>query len=150
MSSEEQRAWIYAVVGLVVPAVYLTTVLSKVPGTDVATISYVRPMLIATAVAIGASIVLSILTAIFAGILTGITSGMAATKDLGRTDERDRAINRRGEYAGFYVMSIASLVPLGLALAEAEHFWIANSLYLAFVLAALTSAVVRIVAYRRG
>jgi hypothetical protein len=142
MSSEEQRAWIYAVVGLVVPAVYLTTVLSKVPGTDVATISYVRPLIIATAIAIGATIVLSILVAIVAG--------MAAPKDVGKTDERDRAINRRGEYAGFYVMSIASVVPLGLAMAKAEHFWIANTLYLAFVLAALTSAVVRIVAYRRG
>ena len=35
-------------------------------------------------------------------------------------------------------------------MADVEQFWIANSLYLAFVLAAITSAVVKIVAYRRG
>jgi hypothetical protein len=47
-------------------------------------------------------------------------------------------------------MSIAAIVPLALAMAEVEHFWIAHALYLAFVLAALTSAAVKIVAYRRG
>ena len=35
-------------------------------------------------------------------------------------------------------------------MAKVEQFWIANALYLAFVLAALASAVVKIVAYRRG
>lgn len=138
MSSEEKRTWISAVVGVVVPVVYLATVLSKVPGTDVATIAYVGPMLTAIGVGIGAGIVLAIVTAI------------ASPKDAGRTDERDREINRRGEHAGFYVMSIAAIVPLALTMAKVGHFWIAHALYLAFVLAALASAVVKIVAYRRG
>ena len=63
---------------------------------------------------------------------------------------RDKEINRRGEYVGFYVMSVAAIVPLGLAMAKIDQFWIANALYLAFVLAALASSVVKIVAYRRG
>ncbi|MFK3979679.1 hypothetical protein ACI2K4_04790 [Micromonospora sp. NPDC050397] len=138
MSSEEKRAWIYVVVGVVVPVAYLTTVLSKVPGTDVARIAYVGPMLTAIGVGICASIVLAIMTA------------MASPQDAGQTDERDREINRRGEFVGFYVMSVAAIVPLVLAIAEVEHFWIAHALYLAFVLAALASAVVKIVAYRRG
>ncbi|MET7419129.1 hypothetical protein [Dactylosporangium sp. NPDC005555] len=138
MSSEEKRTWIYAVIGVAVPVAYLATVLSKVPGTDVAGIAYVRPMLTAIGVGIGAGIVLSIVAA------------MASPKDAGRTDERDREINRRGEYVGFYVMSIAAIAPLVLAMAEVEQFWIAHALYLAFVLAAVTSAVVKIVAYRRG
>lgn len=138
MSSEEKHSWIYVVVGVLVPLVYFATVLSKVPGTDVATIGYVWPMLTAIGVGIGASIVLSIMAAI-------ISPGEA-----GKTDVRDKEINRRGEYVGFYVMSVAAIVPLGLAMAKAEHFWIANALYLAFVLAALASAVVKIVAYRRG
>ena len=75
---------------------------------------------------------------------------MVWPKDADRTDERDREINRRGEYVGFYVMSIAAIVPLVLAMAKVEHFWIAHALYLAFVLAALASAAVKIVAYRRG
>ncbi|MEU6073939.1 hypothetical protein [Micromonospora sp. NPDC047074] len=138
MSSEEKRTWISAVVGVVVPVVYLAIVLSKVPGAGVARIAYVGPMLTAIGVGIGASIVLTIVAAI------------ASPRDAGKTDERDREVNRRGEYVGFYVMSIAALVPLVLAMAEVEHFWIAHALYLAFVLAALASAAVKIVAYRRG
>jgi hypothetical protein len=138
MSSEEKRTWISALVAVVVPVAYLAIILSKVPGTDVATISYVGAMLTSIGIGIGAAIVLSIVAA------------MASPKDADRTDERDREINRRGEYVGFYAMSIAALVPLALAMAEVEHFWIANALYLAFVLAAVASAVVKIVAYRRG
>ncbi len=33
---------------------------------------------------------------------------------------------------------------------EADYFWIANALYLSFVVAMVVSAVVKIVAYRRG
>jgi hypothetical protein len=138
MSSEEKRTWISALVGVVVPVAYLAIVLSKVPGTDVARIPYVWPML--TSIGVG----------IVAGIVLAIVASMASPKDADRTDERDREINQRGEYVGFYVMSIAAIVPLVLAMAKVEHFWIAHALYLAFVLAALTSSVVKIVAYRRG
>lgn len=138
MSSEEKRTWISALVGVVVPVVYLAIILSKVPGTDVARIAYVVPMLTAIGVGIGA------------GIVLGIVAAVVSPRDAGKTDERDREINRRGEYVGFYVMSIAAIVPLGLAMAEVAHFWIAHALYLAFVLAALASAAVKIVAYRRG
>lgn len=138
MSSEEKSTWISVVVGVGVAVVYFATVLAKVPGTDVATIAYVWPMLTAIGVGITASIVLNIVAAVL------------SPKEAGKTDERDRQINRRGEYVGFYVMSVAATVPLGLAMAEIEQFWIANSLYLAFVLAALASSVVKLVAYRRG
>ncbi|MEV4580478.1 hypothetical protein AB0K16_45355 [Nonomuraea jabiensis] len=138
MSSEEKRSWIYVVVAVGVSAVYFVTVLSKVPGADVARIAYVRPML----TAIGAGIGL--------GIVASIAASIASPKEAGRTDERDRQIHRLGEYVGFYVMSIASIVPLALAMAEVAHFWIANALYLAFVLATLTSSIVKIVLYRRG
>jgi hypothetical protein len=138
MSSEEKRSWIYVVVAVGVAVVYFATVLSKVAGTDVATIGYVWPMLTAIGVGIGASIVLSIIAAII------------SPRDAGKTDVRDKEINRRGEYVGFHVMSVAAIVPLGLAMAKIDQFWIANTLYLAFVLAALASSVVKIVAYRRG
>jgi hypothetical protein len=138
MSSEEKRAWIYAVVAAGVSAVYFGTVLSKVPGTDVATIAYVRPMLTAIGVAIGL------------GIVASIAAAIASPREADRTDERDRQIHRLGEYVGFHVMSIAAIVPLALAMAEVAHFWIANALYLAFVLAALASSIVKIVSYRRG
>jgi hypothetical protein len=135
MSSEEKRAWIYAVVAVGVPAGYFAVVL---PGADVAAAGYVGPMLVAIAVGIAANIVLNVLAA------------AARPGEAGRSDERDRGIARLGNSAGFYAMSAAAALPLVLAMAGAAAFWIAQTLYLAFVLAALTSAITRIVAYRRG
>src|SRR5215475_6765321 len=37
-----------------------------------------------------------------------------------------------------------------LALAEVDYFWIANAIYLGFVLWAVVGSVIRLVAYRRG
>ena len=42
------------------------------------------------------------------------------------------------------------VVPFVLTLAESDYFWIANAMYLAFVLAAVVGAAVKLVAYRRG
>jgi hypothetical protein len=41
-------------------------------------------------------------------------------------------------------------VPFGLAMAKADPFWIANAMYAAFVVWALASTLVRLVAYRLG
>lgn len=135
MSSEEKRAWVYAVVAVAVPAVYFAIVL---PGVDVATVSYVGPMLVAIGVGIAANIVLNVVAA-------AVRPGEA-----GRKDERDRGIAGLGNSAGFFAMSAVSGVALVLAMVEVPLFWIAQALYLAFVVAALASAVARIVAYRRG
>ncbi|MER7274223.1 hypothetical protein ABT369_07205 [Dactylosporangium sp. NPDC000244] len=116
----------------------MIALLLRMPAEGLAAAHYVTPLL----VAVGASMVLNIAA-------VTVAAG-AAPKDVQALDERDRAIGRLGEYVGFYVMSIAALVPLVLAMREAPYFWIANSLYLAFVLAALASAAVKIVAYRRG
>jgi hypothetical protein len=35
-------------------------------------------------------------------------------------------------------------------MAEFDYFWIANTIFLVFVLSAITSSIVKIVAYRRG
>ncbi|GAA5085150.1 hypothetical protein HNP84_009420 [Thermocatellispora tengchongensis] len=138
MSFQEKRAWVYAVIGLCVPVVYFAVIFVRAGGGDVTRTAYVVPML----VAIGGAVVLNIAAEVVAGI--------AAGREAGLKDERDRQIGRLGEYVGFYVMSVLALVPLGLAMGEAAHFWIAHTLYLAFVLAALASAVTKIVAYRRG
>ena len=37
-----------------------------------------------------------------------------------------------------------------MAMAELDYFWIANLIYLAFVLSAILGSVAKIVAYRRG
>ncbi len=138
MSYEEKRAWIYAAVAAGVPVVYFTIVLSRLGTTDVTEIAYVRPLL----TAIGVAIVLN--------IILGIVAATVSVQGHDKSDERDTSITRYGEYRAGIVLGAAMLVPFGLTLAGAHHFWIAQAMYLAFVLAALTAAVLKIVAYRRG
>src|SRR5687767_1839325 len=92
MSFEEKRAWIYAVIATVVPVIYFTIVLRQVPGEDVTGIAYVWPLLTAVGVAIVANIAATIL------------AGVVSPREAGLADERDRQINRLGEYVAFYVM----------------------------------------------
>src|SRR4051812_29019275 len=57
MSYEEKRAWVYAVIAAVVPAIYAVIVLGQLAGASVAEISYVRPLLIAAGAGILANFV---------------------------------------------------------------------------------------------
>jgi predicted permease len=138
MSFEEKSSWIYLVVALVVPAIYFANILGKAQDTPVTQIAYVRSMITAIVIAIVASIVAHIVVAI------------ASPKDSDKRDERDKNINLRGEYVGGIVLAIGAVGVLGLTMAELDHFWIANALYAAFILQGLTTATVKIVAYRRG
>ena len=138
MSFEEKNTWIYGLTAVLGAAAYSAIVGSQIPTTPVTEIDYVVPMI----AAIVGSVVLSILLIIVISI--------AAPSEADKRDERDRQVNTRGDQVGFYVLSLLALVPLVLAFAEAEHFWIANSLYLAFVATAVVSSLVKIYAYRRG
>lgn len=132
MTHDEKNTWIYLAIAVVVPVVYAVVLNARGGGAE----PNYEPLLIG---AIAASIVL--------GIIGGIVLGAAGKA---RRDERDARISHTGDLVGFYVMSVAALVPLGLALMEEQHFFIANSLYAAFVLSAIVSSVVKIALYRRG
>ena len=141
--------WVNAVVSAIVPAVYFTIVLGQLAQVPASEIAYQRPMLIA----IGVSIVLTILGSIAMGIGSGISAEImepGSGADIGRTDERDVTIGRRGELVGYYVSSVGVVGAMALTMLEYDYFWIANTLYLAFVVAAVVSAAVELVAYRRG
>ena len=137
MTFEEKNAWIYAALAVVIPVIYFTIILGQAATTPVTEIDYQVPLL----VAIGAAIVLAILLSIVLGIFS--------PRNLGK-DQRDKDINRLGEYVAGIVLGVGFVAPLGLALIEAEHFWIANTIYLVFVLSALCGTIVKLVAYRRG
>jgi hypothetical protein len=77
-------------------------------------------------------------------------AGGSLPKGERRSDSRDKQIGRAGEYAGHWLLVAGAFAAMVMALAEADHFWIANVIYLAFTLAAIISSAVRIVAYRRG
>ena len=138
MSFEEKNTWIYGLTAVLGAAAYLLVVGTQIPTTPVTDIEYVVPMI----AAIAGSIVLSIAAIIVVSV--------ASPAEADKRDERDRQVNARGDQVGFYVMSALSIVPLGLAFGEVEHFWIANSLYAAFVVTAVVSSLVKIAAYRRG
>ena len=70
--------------------------------------------------------------------------------DIGRSDERDKQISRRGDLVGFYVSSAGVVLALGITMLEYEHFWIANTLYLSFVVGSVIGSIVKLAAYRRG
>lgn len=130
VTSEERRVWILGMVAVVGYAGYLA------------------------AVAAGASYKVAMLWTIGGGIVAGIVVSIAAAliwrEGAGEKDQRDREIDRFGDYVGQSMLVIGGVVALALALAEWSYFWIANTLYLAFVLSALLSSIAKIVAYRRG
>jgi len=149
MPFEEKLTWVSAVVITVVSAIYLATVLGRVGDVRVSEIAYQKPMLIAIGVAIVATIVGTIIAAIGTAISAEVT-GNGSVDEIDRKDERDVHIGRRGELVGYYVLSAGVVGVLALTMLEFEHFWIANTLYLSFVVASLVSSAVKLVAYHRG
>ena len=142
MSLDEKRWWAYAAIALVAPAIYFAVVLPQALGTPVDQIEFQLPLLIAG----GGGAVL----AVIANIVLRLASGITSAEGVVQTDQRDRDIHRRGEYVAGIVLAIALAVPFALTLLEVDHFWIANAMYLAFVLWALASSAVKLVSYRRG
>jgi hypothetical protein len=157
MPFEEKFTWVSAVVSTGVAAVYFAVVLGQVPNMPVAEIAYQRPLLIAIGSLIVLTIVGAILTAIVTAIGTAVTVEITgegsvedSVADIGRKDERDDDISRRGELIGYYVSSAGAVGVMALAMLRYDPFWIANALYLSFVLGALVASVAKLVAYRRG
>jgi hypothetical protein len=149
MPFEEKVTWVNAVVSVIVPVAYFAVVLGQLGQASASEIAYQRPMLIAVGVSIVATIVGAIAMGIGSGIAAEITKPGSGA-DIGRKDERDVTIGRRGELVGYYVSSVGVVGAMALTMLKYEHFWIANALYLSFVIAALVSATVKLVAYRRG
>ncbi|MQS09293.1 hypothetical protein [Streptomyces alkaliphilus] len=139
MAFEERWAWVQGVLALGIYAVYAVVVLARA-GEDVplAEVSYVPTLLWA----VGLSIV--------AGIVSRIAIAAIWPEGANRKDQRDREIDRFGEYVGQSLVVVGGVAALAMALAEWAHFWIANAVYLAFVLSAALGSAARIVAYRRG
>lgn len=138
MSYQEKTAWIYALITLFVPGIYLLSLWGRIQNTPVTQIDYQGPMLQAIFIAIVLTIIAHILIAI------------AAPKEAEQSDERDQSIYRFGEYIATYPFYTGVVIALFLAFAEFPHFWIANTIYASFVVAALTSSGAKILAYRRG
>src|ERR671919_2628251 len=138
MSFGEKGNWLYLFVTSVTFAVYVVVVFGRAGDGSLADVTYVSTMLWAIGIGVGLNILGSIAVAI------------SKPSEADTTDERDKSIDRFGEYVGGIVLGIGMIGPLGLALADADTFWIANAIFTVFVLSALVSSIVKIVGYRRG
>ncbi len=138
MSFKEKSAWIMAVIAAVVYFIYLSSVLGRADGMPLTEVAYVATLLWTIGLMIVASIVMHIMVAI------------AAPAEADKQDQRDKEIHRYGEYIGQWLVVAGALAAMLMSLAEIQHFWIANTIYLAFVLSTLIGSGAKIVAYRRG
>jgi len=138
MTLEERRSWTYLAVAVVAYGVYVGTVLTKAASVPLADVDYVPVMLWTIGIAIVGGIVINIGQAVF-------TPRRDQTVDV-----RDRDIARLGDRVGQSFLVIGALAALLLAIVEAPYFYIANVVYLGFVLSAVLSSVTKVVVYRRG
>ena len=124
-------------------AVYLSLVLGGSSDLPLADRPYAIPMLWTIGGAIVANVVLVIVVAIVRGIIN-----RRPEKD--HTSHLDRESHRFGALVTHSFIFIAGVGALVLAMVQAPYFWIANALYLGFVLSAILASITKIVAYRRG
>ena len=142
MSSEERGQWVYLVTIALTYGAYVAIIMGRAAGTPLTDVDYVPTMLLAIGVGIALAIV--------GRIGLEIVGQIREPSDSHEPDVRDRDIGRFGEYFAGTVLGVGMVVPFALTLAEFDYFWIANAMYLVFVLSALTGAAVKLVAYRRG
>jgi hypothetical protein len=138
MTYEQKGRWVYLVVILGAYGTYVAVVVGRSRTGALADVAYVAPMLWSIGIAIALSIVGRIVVEI------------ARPSGPQMVDVRDKEINRSGEYFAGLVLAVAMVVPLGLTLARAGHFWIANTMYAAYVVSTVVGTVAKLVAYRRG
>jgi amino acid transporter len=138
MAFEEKNAWSFLIVSVVGYAIYLIIVLSSANGRPLIEVDYVPALLWTVGGAIVANIVASIVVA------------ASKPKEADKRDQRDREIKQYGDRIGQSFVIIGAVAALVLAMFEAGYFWIANAVYLCFVLSAVLGSVAKLTAYRGG
>ncbi|TCB94299.1 hypothetical protein E0H26_21675 [Micromonospora zingiberis] len=138
MTHQERRAWIMLVVSVIAYAGYVTVVLGRRDGGSLVAVPYVGALLWTVGGAMVASMVAE------------IVMGMANPRASRVTDARDREIGRLGDHVGQAFVIIGAVSAMLMAMAEWDRFWIANVIYLCFVLSAVIGSLAKVIVYRRG
>ncbi|WP_460796429.1 hypothetical protein [Microbacterium sp. GXF0217] len=142
MVYEERNVWTSLVVSIIVMTGYVIVILQAADGGPLTDVDWFPIMLWTIGISIAVTIVLSILWGLF-----------ARTKDpdgVGRSDERDRDINRMGTRVEQAFIVIAGLGVIALCGVGADVFWIANTMFAGFAVATIIGGIARVIAYRRG
>lgn len=137
MSFELRGQVAYGLAALVTTAVYVAWLAIQLDSTPAADVDYTSALFLA----IIASTVIHV-------VGKAVVRGRGPRAEL--TDQRDKEIGRRADALTFYAFSIFALGPMVLAIREADAFWIANALFLAYALAAVFGVAARVVLDRRG
>lgn len=135
MTPAEKNAWIQLVV---VPATWIAYAVALAVRADGGALS-------------AAPYVDLVLWTIGGGLAVAVTAALLVRGRVReKPDTRDREIEGRANAVGGSLVVIGALTALGLALADVPSFWIANTLYLTFVLAGVLGAMAQIGLYRVG
>ena len=140
MTFLEKSNWVVLIVGVPTLLVYLAIVVPQVLGEPMTDVAWVQPMIVA---------IVAIVAFVVANVLGNVVAAATNPREANKSDERDRQINQLGASVGNWVLIAGALVALVLAMARADHFWIANALLLGGIAGSLVSAVTRIAAYHR-
>jgi hypothetical protein len=138
MAHQEKRAWIMLVVTLVVYPAYVVIVLRNAADGPLVDVAYASTLLWSIGIAIAANIVLDIATS------------MGTPRSEYKADARDKEIARVGDLTGQSLLVVGAVAAMVLAMLDTDQFWIANVLYLGFVLSALLGSLAKIAGYRDG
>ncbi len=136
MTFMEKSSWVVLVVALPTLLVYVALILPQVLGKPMAEISWVQPMAFA------------IVGFVVANVLGNVVAAVSNPSEADREDQRDREIGHYGARFGSWLVIAGSCSALVLAMTGADHFWIANALFLGGIAGSILSAVTKIAAYR--
>ena len=138
MTHEEKRAWIRLVVAVLGYATYVAVIAGRVDGRPLASVPYAGVLLWT----VGAAIVTSIVAE------NAMAVGNPRASRL--KDDRDREIGRLGEHVGQSFVVIGAVAAMLMAMDRWAPFWIANVIYLCFVLSAVFGGITKVIVYRRS
>ena len=136
MAFLEKSNWVVLVVAVPTLLVYVALVVPQVLSKPIAEVSWVQPMIFA------------IVGFVVANILGNVVAAASNPSEADQNDQRDQQIGHYGERIGSWLIIAGSIVALVLAMTAADHFWIANSIYLGGMAASIVSAAAKIAAYR--
>ncbi len=129
MEPLERAAWVQAVVAPVGWLVYVGLLLARAGSEPVVSVQYWDLV----AWTIGGAVVVSM-------VANMVLGGSDGTKP----DPRDREIDGRAQQIGNSLLVAGALAAMVLAMFDVDGFWIANALYLTFVLSSLLTSIAQI------
>jgi hypothetical protein len=80
-------------------------------------------------------------------ILGNVVFAALNPRDAELNDQRDQEIDRFGERVGNWLIVAGAIAALVLAMARADHFWIANAIFLGGLAGSLLSSATKMAAY---